>query len=121
MCTLRPGRDRRIDPGQAVFRRRQACGVTKSAKGWIVPLRGSSAARQRGFSSGSKHERRKMRPREFDGEWFPAKRALPLAWLGPIGLSLAGSKGTGVTDDALMLKGFGIEDMAWDGVVDIRR
>lgn len=59
-----------------------------------------------------------MPPSNFDGQWFPMKRSF---WMsGLIGILLKGNKGIGVTDDALVLKGFGTKSIAWDDVVDIR-
>lgn len=59
-----------------------------------------------------------MPPKDFNGEWFPMKRAF---WKsGLIGLLFKGNKGIGVTDEALVLKGFGTKDIAWDDVIDIR-
>ena len=59
-----------------------------------------------------------MPPKNFNGQWFPMKRSF---WMsGLIGMLLKGNKGIGVTDDALVLKGFGTKDIAWGDVVDIR-
>lgn len=59
-----------------------------------------------------------MPPKNFEGQWFPMKRSF---WMsGLIGVLLKGNKGIGITDDALVLKGFGTKDIAWDDVVDIR-
>ena len=42
-------------------------------------------------------------------------------WLsGLIGLLIQGNKGIGISEKALVLKGFGTKDIAWEDVVDIR-
>lgn len=59
-------------------------------------------------------------PKGFEGQWFDMKKSIWIALFGILGSLFASKQGIGITDDALVLRGFGTKDIPWDDVVEIR-
>ena len=59
-------------------------------------------------------------PAGFEGQWFYMKTGIGAILLGPLGMLLFKGKGIGVSEEGLVLKGFGVKTLPWDDVEGIR-
>lgn len=59
-------------------------------------------------------------PDGFEGQWFDMKKSTWALLFGVLGALFAKKQGIGISDEALVLRGFGTKSIPWADVVEVR-